>query len=151
MTIYRERLWPAPWLFLSTALVIPASLLVFVPIDVTVGAVVAVVLYLACVGGLLLASSTIEVSETHISAGRARMPLEAAGAAQAFAGEEATLERGQRLDARAWLVLRGWIAPVVKVEVTDAQDPTPYWLVSSRHPERIVKALAEARAFTAKN
>ncbi|MCU1417394.1 MAG: hypothetical protein JWP32_1568, partial [Schumannella sp.] len=28
---YRERLWPAPWVFLSTALVIPASLLVFLP------------------------------------------------------------------------------------------------------------------------
>src|SRR5690606_10894103 len=31
---YRERLWPAPWIFLASALVIPASLLVFLPISV---------------------------------------------------------------------------------------------------------------------
>jgi len=151
MTPYRERLWPAPWLFLATALVIPASLLVFVPIDIVVGAIVAVVLYAGCCAGLLLGAPLIEVTESHFVAGKARLPLSAVGNAEAFVAEEATLERGQRLDARAWLVLRGWIAPVVKVEVTDAQDPTPYWLVSSRHPERIVKALAEARAFTAKN
>jgi hypothetical protein len=151
MTLYRERLWPAPWLFIATALVIPASLLVFVPIDIVVGAIVAVILYAGCCIALLLGAPLIEVTDAHFVAGRARLPLSAVGAASAFTAEEATLERGQRLDARAWLVLRGWVAPVVRVEVADAQDPTPYWLVSSRHPERIVKALAEARAFTAKN
>ena len=49
MILYRERLWPAPWLFLATALVIPASLLVFLPINVTVGIVTAIVLYAGCV------------------------------------------------------------------------------------------------------
>ena len=37
---YRERLWPAAWVFLATALVIPASLLVFLPISTTAGIVV---------------------------------------------------------------------------------------------------------------
>jgi len=44
MTIYREKLWPAPWLFISTALVIPASLLVFLPINQLAGIIVAAVL-----------------------------------------------------------------------------------------------------------
>ena len=34
---YRERLWPAPWVFIATALVIPASLLVFLPISLPRG------------------------------------------------------------------------------------------------------------------
>ena len=144
--IYRERLWPAPWLFLSTALVIPASLLVFVPINFTVGAIVAVVLYGGCVAALLLAAPVVEVTETHFGAGRARLPLEAAGAAEAFTGDEATLERGQRLDARAWLALRGWISPVVRVAVADPADPTPYWLVSTRRPDAVVAAIEQARA-----
>ena len=42
---YSERLWPAPWLFVATALVMPASLLVFLPISVVAGVVVAIVLY----------------------------------------------------------------------------------------------------------
>ena len=149
MTPYRERLWPAAWLFFATALVIPASLLVFVPIDLGVGAIVAVVLYAGCVAALLFGAPVIEVTEEHFVAGKARLPIRFVGSAEGFAGEEATLERGQRLDARAWLVLRGWVSSVVRVEVADAEDPTPYWLVSTRHPDRIVKALAEARALTA--
>ena len=45
MTQFRERLWPAPWLFVATALVIPASFLVFLPINEIAGLVVAFVLY----------------------------------------------------------------------------------------------------------
>lgn len=46
---YRERLWPAPWVFISTALVIPASLLVFLPISLPAGIAVALGLYGAVV------------------------------------------------------------------------------------------------------
>ncbi|MGV8886225.1 MAG: DUF3093 domain-containing protein [Microbacteriaceae bacterium] len=148
MTLYRERLWPAPWLFIATALVIPASLLVFVPINIGVGVIVAIVLYAGCCVSLLLGAPAILVTDAEFVAGRAHLPMSAVGDAAAFVDAEATLERGQRLDARAWLVLRGWISPVVRVDVSDEQDPTPYWLVSSRHPELIVKALAEARALT---
>ncbi|HAM28023.1 MAG TPA: DUF3093 domain-containing protein [Microbacteriaceae bacterium] len=146
MTIYRERLWASPWVFLSTALVIPASLLVFLPINRIAGVIVAIALYAACVAILIATSPVVEVTSEHFAAGRARLPLEFVGAAQGFEGDEATLERGQRLDARAWLLIRGWISPVVTVQVTDANDPTPYWLVSTRRPGELVKALAEARA-----
>jgi len=146
MSTYTERLWPAPWLFLATALVMPASLLVFVPINFTVGIVVAIVLYAGCCAGLLLSAPRIEVTETEFIAGRARLPLSAVGAASAYSGEEAVMERGQRLDARAWLLLRGWVQPVVRVNVEDAADPTPYWLVSTRHPESVVAALESAKA-----
>jgi hypothetical protein len=141
MNTYRERLWPAPWLYLATSLVIPASLLVFVPINVGVGAIVAVVLYAGCCGGLILAAPVIEVTPDEFIAGRARLPRTAVGAASAHSGADAVLERGQRLDARAWLLIRGWIAPVVKVEVLDPEDPTPYWLVSTRRPNDLVDAL----------
>jgi len=144
MTTYRERLWPAPWLYLATALIIPATLLVFVPINFTVGVVVAVVFYLGITAALVFGSASIEVTETELVAGRARLPLEVIGDVTSFAGDEATLERGRRLDARAWLLLRGWITPVVKIEVRDAEDPTPYWLLSSRHPEAIAAAIAKA-------
>ena len=146
MTIYRERLWASPWVFLATALVIPAALLVFLPINQTVGVITAAVLYAGCVVLLIVASPVIEVTADDFVAGRARLPLEHAGRATPYRLDEATLERGQRLDARAWLLLRGWVSPVVKVELDDPQDPTPYWLVSTRRPERLVEALAQARS-----
>ena len=138
---YRERLWPAPWVFIATALVIPASLLVFLPISLPVGIAVAALLYGGVVGVLLLTTATIEVTESDFRAGRARMPRSVVSRAQAFEGAEATAERGVRLDARAWLLLRGWIPGVVKVELDDPADPTPYWLVSSRHPLVLAQAL----------
>lgn len=147
--LYHERLWPAPWLFISTALVIPASLLVFLPIDATVGVVVAIVLYLGCVGLLLATSPTLEVTETTLVAGRARLPIDIVGSTAAFAGQEATLERGQRLDAHAYLVIRGWVDPVIRIDVDDELDPTPYWLLSTRTPSALADALVEARRRSA--
>ena len=148
MTPYREKLWPAVWLYLATALVIPASILVFTPIDLRVGIAVAVVLYGACVAALIIGAPVVEVTSTEFIAGRARLPLSLVGTAAGFSGLEARDERGPRLDARAWLLIRGWIDPVVKVNVTDAADPAPYWLVSTRHPESVVAAL-QAAASTA--
>ena len=138
---YRERLWPAPWVFIATALVVPASLLVFLPISLPVGIAVAVLLYGAVVGVLLLTTATIEVTDSQFRAGRARMPRSVIASALPFEGAEATAERGVRLDARAWLLLRGWIPGVVRVELDDPQDPTPYWLVSTRNPVALAQAL----------
>ncbi|HEX4442971.1 MAG TPA: DUF3093 domain-containing protein [Galbitalea sp.] len=145
MSLYSERLLPGPWIFVITALIIPASLLVFLPINFTVGVVCAAVLYSACVILLVISSPRIEVTDAALVAGRARIPLINVGDASGYTGAEATAERGVRLDARAWLVIRGWISPVVKVAVNDADDPTPYWLVSTRHPRDLVAALNKAQ------
>jgi hypothetical protein len=37
-------------------------------------------------------------------------------------------------------VIRPWVDAVVKVTISDPQDPTPYWIVSSRNPERFIAA-----------
>jgi drug/metabolite transporter (DMT)-like permease len=149
MSIYREKLWPAWWLFVATALVIPASLLVFVPINFTTGVIVAIVLYTGCCVALLLGAPLIEVTNQYLRAGRATLPIEAVGVATAFRGDEARLQRGQQLDARAWLMIRGWVAPVATVTVVDEEDPTPYWLLSTRNPEALAAAIAQAKTGTA--
>jgi hypothetical protein len=140
---YRERLWPAPWVFVSTALVIPASLLVFLPISTTAGIVCAIVLYAAIVVTLLVTTPRVEVDEALFVAGRARLPLAVISGATAFTGHEATAQRGTQLDARAWLLLRGWIPGLVRVQLDDPSDPTPYWLVSTRHPAELSAALTK--------
>lgn len=145
MTIYRERLWASAWVFLAMALVIPASLLVFWPINPTVGVIAAIVLYAGCAGILVLASPVIQVTDDQFIAGRARLPLQFAGETTGYREPEATLQRGRNLDARAWLLIRGWVGPVVRIEVTDPQDPTPYWIISTRTPEKLVKALGTAQ------
>ncbi|HEY4151721.1 MAG TPA: DUF3093 domain-containing protein [Pseudolysinimonas sp.] len=140
---YRERLWPAAWVFVSTALVIPASLLVFLPISTTAGIVCAIVLYAAIVTTLLVTTPRVEIDDALFVAGRARLPLVVVADATAFTGAEATAQRGTQLDARAWLLLRGWIPGLVKVKLDDPSDPTPYWLVSTRHPAQLAAALTK--------
>ena len=143
---YRERLWPGPWIFVSTALIIPACLLVFLPINQTIGVIVALAAYAVIVALLLISTPAIEVTSTELIAGRARLPLALVGRIEAFAKEAAQLERGQRLDARAWLHIRGWIDPVVKIDVDDPADSTPYWLLSTRRPEAMIAAIDRARS-----
>ena len=93
------------------ALVIPASLLVFLPISLVAGIAVAAGLYLAIVVMLFATTPTVEVADG--SCGRAGRASRSSSsrAPTGFTGAEAVAERGTRLDTRAWLVLRGWIDP----------------------------------------
>jgi hypothetical protein len=48
---------------------------------------------------------------------------------------------GRQLDPAAYVVHRAWVGPMVLLILDDADDPTPYWLVSCRHPDRLLGAL----------
>lgn len=47
-------------------------------------------------------------------------------------------------DRLAFPVLRPWIGTAVQVVLDDPEDPTPYWLVSTRKPLQLAEALREA-------
>jgi hypothetical protein len=49
--------------------------------------------------------------------------------------------RGPESDARAYLVLRPYLNRAVEVTIDDDSDPTPYWLINSRSPERLAAAI----------
>jgi hypothetical protein len=149
MSHYRERLSPSLWVFLSTALVLPASILVFAPLTtipgVLVGTLVGIALYAGAVGVLLGTAPVLEVTPGTVRVGRATIPAELVGACTSYRREEATIQRGRLLDARAWLCIRGWVDPVVKMEIADPQDPTPYWLVSTRRPGEFIDAVTASQ------
>ncbi|MBW0017905.1 MAG: DUF3093 domain-containing protein [Mycobacterium sp.] len=48
---------------------------------------------------------------------------------------------GRQLDPAAFVLHRPWIGPMILLVLDDPEDPTPYWLVSCRHPERVLSAL----------
>lgn len=141
MTVYRERLWPSVWIYLATALVMPAAIIVLAPVNVFAGIITAVVLFAALATMLTVLAPVISVTDGTLTAGKAQIPLDYLGEPQTFRQGAATIQRGQKLDARAWLCLRGWVDPVVKIPLEDPDDPTPYWLVSSRNPEGLKAAL----------
>lgn len=145
MPDYREKLWPTPWIYIATLLLVPASILVLAPVSMPAGIATGIILYLAVAGSLTFTASVIEVSDVMLRAGRAEIPLAWTGEATAVSDVQARVERGTGLDARAFLVIRGWVQPVVRVPITDPTDPTPYWLLSSRHPKELAAAINGSR------
>jgi hypothetical protein len=145
MPDYREKLWPTPWIYAATLLLVPASVLVLAPVSMPAGIATGVILYLAVIAALSLTAPVIEVDEGMLRAGRAEISLAYTGEAVPALEGDARIERGTGLDARAFLVIRGWVQPVVKVPITDPSDPAPYWLLSSRRPKELAAAINGSR------
>ncbi|GAA2460843.1 DUF3093 domain-containing protein [Agromyces soli] len=145
MPVYREKLWPTPWIYIVSLLLVPSSILVLAPVSMPAGIITGIVLYLAVIGALSLTSPTVEVRDGRLRAGRAEIELAHTGEAVAAEDAAARAERGTGLDARAFLVIRGWVQPVVRIPIIDPADPTPYWLVSSRRPKELAAAINGSR------
>ena len=88
-------------------------------------------------------SSTLKISvdEEWLIAGRARIERRYVGHVSALERDEYFLTRGRNADPASFLALRFWINRGVKVELTDARDVTPYWLISSKNPSALKEAL----------
>ena len=129
---------------MALGLVVPAAVLIFLPLNVFVGVVSGCVLWISSVAVLWVFSPVIVVTEEGLRVGTAYLEREFWGQAQAFRGLEARHERGPGAHGLAWLSLRPWIGPVVKIEVSDPEDPTPYWLISSKNPEALLAALSDS-------
>lgn len=139
--IYTERLLPSFWIWLVVAGIAASCVLVFVPISLQAGIIAAIVAAIIMTVLLLLSTPVIEVTPTTLRVGRAQIERRFVGDVEAFTGDEATAERGTRLNGIAYLCIRGWISPVVRIEITDPADRTPYWLTSTRRPEQLAAAL----------
>ncbi|MGQ0630384.1 MAG: DUF3093 domain-containing protein [Sporichthyaceae bacterium] len=87
----------------------------------------------------------VAVGPSEFRAGRGRLPLSAVGAVHPLDPDQSRALRGPRADARAFLVLRGYVPTAVRVDVADPADRTPYWYVSTRDPQALAAALSAAR------
>jgi hypothetical protein len=109
-------------------------------------AVTAVAALLVASGFLAYGAARVAVVDGWFHAGRAKIELHHLGAAVALDKDATRRAAGVEADARAYLLLRPYLSRAVRVEVTDPADPAPYWLVSTRHGEALVRALSEHRA-----
>jgi DUF3093 family protein len=88
-----------------------------------------------------LGRARLEVSDAELRVRGAHLPLTYVTGAIAL--DEHTLRRivGREGDPAAFVSVRPWIGPGVQVWIDDEDDPTPYWLLSSRHPDQVVRAV----------
>jgi hypothetical protein len=94
---------------------------------------------------LLGTAPLVVVDDLVLRAGRARLPLRYAGRIAPLTTDQTREVRGRRADPAAYLCTRGWISRSILVEVEDDDDPHPYWLISTRHGDRLAPILAAAR------
>ena len=152
---YRERLLPGPggW---SAALAFAVILgIALWPVDEVLSYATAGIALVVLVGLLWWTSPVVSVAPgtdgtPHLRAGRAVIPTSLLRDVTVLDREAMTHELGPGLDARAYVCLRAWARTGVRVAVDDPADPTPYWLVSTRHAPALAAAItASARSASA--
>jgi hypothetical protein len=147
---YRERLW-VPWWWWPLGFGL-AGLIAF---EVNLG-VRALPTWLpfaalfAVAAAVLLWMGRIEIKVTagsqagagvELWAGEAHLPVTVITRSAAIAPSAKSAALGRQLDPAAYVVHRAWVGPMILLVLEDPDDPTPYWLVSCRHPERVLSAL----------
>jgi hypothetical protein len=88
----------------------------------------------------------IAVRDGALHVGDARLPLRYVARVGVLdaAGKRAAL--GPRADPLAFVVHRPWLSRAVLVVLDNPADPTPYWMISSGHPEKLARAIRAASA-----
>lgn len=146
---FRERLHvPVRWWLLTAAFLATLWLAfaVSIPYPLVLWAATAAMVLAA--GGLLFGygAAQVAVRDGELRAGRARIPVDLLAEPTVLDHEATRLQTGRDADARAYLLLRPYVRGSLRVTVCDPADPTPYWLVSTRRPERLAAALRRAGA-----
>ena len=84
---------------------------------------------------------SIEVDENELRVGRAHLPREYFGNIVALDNEQLRRVRTRDADPAAFLAIRFWSPKAIQVYINDARDQTPYWLISTSQPEKLLSAL----------
>lgn len=163
--LYSERQW-VPWYWwLIAAFIVAlisaqfalnrAALWLYIP---------AVVLSVLAVWVLVWLSSTSVVVEEDpdgtrwLVTGQANLPHTVVSRSLAVPATAKRNAMGRQLDPAAFVVSHGWVPEMVMLVLDDPEDPTPYWLVASKHPEQLLAAFlpeqqsdADQAAVTTRN
>jgi len=92
---------------------------------------------------VLLGRARVQVDDGRLRVGSDTIPLRFVGRVEVVDRRDKQAALGPELDPAAFVLHRGWVGPLVRVEVTDPDDPTPYWVFSVREPDRLLAALAK--------
>ncbi|MFI6866691.1 DUF3093 domain-containing protein [Nocardia sp. NPDC050406] len=146
--LYRERLWVPLWwwpvAFVVTGLLAAEihmgapGLRAWLPYVVLLPIPVWVLLWMS--------RHRVEVTRTgdgapELRLERAHLPATFVARAAAVPASAKSAALGRQLDPAAYVQHRAWIGSMVLLVLDDPDDPTPYWLVSTRRPEEVIAAL----------
>jgi hypothetical protein len=147
MGSYRERLLvPAGYWLLAVPVVLTLGAEAYFFVDGFIPPLVIVALY-ALVGVFFAhwSSATIEVTGAVLRAGNDALALSDVGEVIALDEKQAMALRGPQADPSAHILLRPYLKRAVYVGLAGQEEGVPYWLVATRHPEKLAAAIESAR------
>jgi hypothetical protein len=143
--LYRERVTPRWTNFIPLTLIFPTFWLTFSPINEAAGFISGVLVTLFVLVLMIVNSPTIEIRQGQIRVSKARIETRYLGKVEMAPLAPRFAQRVPNLDARAFLALQNSQKGLVKLEISDKKDPTPYWVFSTKNPEAVVRAVLQAK------
>lgn len=146
MRTYHERLTAPPGLYAAAwVMALALGLSFYVALGPVPGLLAAGVPGLLGSVVLSRAAAVVRVEDGQLTAGPARIPVDALGPVRPLDAEQARRVRGPDSDPAAYHLIRGWVPAGVQADVIDPDDATPYWFVATRHPQDLAEALEASR------
>lgn len=148
---YQERL-RVPWWWLLPAFVVATLIALevnqavqsmpnWVSFAVLLPVAAAVWAWLGRMDVRVVSTSSEDGDHTELWVGAAHLPVGVISRTAEVPRSAKSAALGRQLDPAAYVVHRAWIASMILVVLDDPDDPTPYWLVSCRRPDRVLAAL----------
>lgn len=139
---YRERVHPSPGMWCFTLLMTMSLGLAYArAYGLTTGLIVALATSGVAVVALIINSPVIVVDDQVVRAGNARLPRVYVGSVKVLDAASTVQARSKRAHPNAFYCLRTGVKESVLIEVTDINDPHPYWHISSRHAVALSQAI----------
>ncbi|MEV4346215.1 DUF3093 domain-containing protein [Actinoplanes sp. NPDC049596] len=146
-TSYRERLTLRWWMWPVGLLVVVilgveitigfAELPIWLPFAVLTPLTVALLIWIGRI--------KVEVTGGELRVDDARLPVEFIADVVALDNEGKREALGVGAHPLAFVIQRPWIGPAVQILLNDPDDPTPYWVISTRRPVELATVLLAAR------
>jgi hypothetical protein len=105
------------------------------------GWVITLLLTISTFVGIYRSRLIIEVKDGKLFVAGAKIEKKYICEVTALNSAEMKRLRGRDANAIAFTEVRFWVKGGVKIDVNDTNDPVPYWLVSSKHTEKLVSAI----------
>ncbi|MBF4553495.1 DUF3093 domain-containing protein [Corynebacterium suicordis] len=109
--------------------------------------VVAGILSAAAIGWSLISLSSNKLTvvradgETWLYAGAAKLPADVISRTLVIPPTAKDAAMGRQLDPAAYVIHKSWIPTMAMLVLDDPDDPTPYWLISSKEPQELLEAI----------
>jgi hypothetical protein len=150
-TLWRERLTVPWWLWLvalGVATLLGTEVYLGAP-DRPLWLPYVVLLPLTAAGLWALGRIHVAVRAGELHVDDAHLPVHFICEVTSLDATARRLVLGPHAEPHAFVVQRPWVRGAVQIHLDDPADPTPYWVISSRHPEGLAAAIQAARAATA--